>query len=215
MLLERGRGCTPLGEMAARLFLRPGLVEAAAARLAGAGGLRLEGDAACVDDPLALALAAVKLGVSETAVARHLDWRMFEEYAARALAEAGFEALQGLRVHGPGGLELDVLGLDAAAGLAVAVDCKHWSPRVSTPSRLRAAAARHRERLGRLIRHWRRLGLPPGRWRIVPALLVLREHAPRLAEGVPVVPASRLRGFLEELPALAEDPAVYVARLEA
>jgi len=214
-LLEAGEDCVDAEELARRLFLRPGLVRAALERLVEAKGLELNGGRACIADRVELALAAVRLGVPETAVARGLDWRMFEEYAARALREAGFEARRGLRLYGRGGLELDVLGLDPAGGLVVAIDCKHWNPRVSTPSRLRAAAAQHRARVGRLAASWRQLGLPQGRWRIVPALLVLRESVPRLAEGVAVVPASRLRGFIEELPVLAEEPAIHVVRLEA
>jgi len=214
-LLEADEGCVETEELARRLFLRPGLVRAALGRLAKAGGLELSSNGACIADRVELVLAAVRLGVPETAVARGLDWRMFEGYAARALREAGFETRRGLRLHGRGGLELDVLGLDRAGGLAVAIDCKHWSPRISTPSRLRAAAAQHRARVERLAANWRRLGLPGGRWRIVSALLVLRESVPRLAEGVAVVPASRLRGFIEELYMLAEEPAIHVVKLEA
>ncbi|ALL00857.1 hypothetical protein Pyrde_0807 [Pyrodictium delaneyi] len=214
-LLGTREDCVTVDELAARLFLRPGLVRAALEKLAEAGGLELDSDRACVVERIELALAAVRLGVPETVVARGLDWRMFEEYAARALSEAGFEARRGLRLHGRGGLELDVLGLDRAGGLAVAIDCKHWSPRISTPSRLRAAAAQHRARVEKLAAHWRRLGLPGGKWRIVPALLVLRESAPRLVEGVAVVPASRLRGFIEELYVLAEEPAIHVVKLKA
>ena len=63
---------------------------------------------------------------------------------------------------------------------------------------------RHVERVRRLAAAWSRLGLAPAKLRLVPAVLVLREHGlPRLVHGVPVVPVSRLRGFLEELPGLA------------
>jgi hypothetical protein len=45
----------------------------------------------------------------------------------------------------------------------------------------------------------------------VPLLLVLRETGlPRIIEGAPVVPVSRLRGFIEELDYVIDDPSVAV-----
>ena len=204
-LISTRSGCISFDELAGRLFLRKRLVEEAVKRLAEAAEsdvLELREDCVVVRDVLGLALAAVRLGVSENVVARGLDWRMFEEYAARALAEAGYRVYRGLRVGGRGGLELDVLGLGARVG--VAIDCKHWEPRYTVPSRLREAAKRHVERVMKLASFWDRLRLPPGCWKIIPALLVLREHVPRLLEGVVIVPVSRLRGFIEEISVLAE-----------
>ena len=196
-------------EIAERLYTRPQRLRGL---LAGLRGVEEDGEGRlCLRDPVEAAASAVRMGASETVVARGLDWRMFEEYAARALGEAGMDTWRGLRRPGPGGFELDVLGLDPVSGIGVAVDCKHWSPRNTVPSRLRAAAERHRRRLRLLAEAWAGLGLPepPARrrhWLLVPALLVLRENTPRLVEGVYVVPASRLRGFLEELPVLADEP---------
>ena len=105
---------------------------------------------------------------------------------------------------------MDVLGLDSY-GRGVVVECKHWSPRTSAPSRLREAALKHLERTRRLASSWRRLGLPLARRgaKLIPVLLVLRETGvPRLPAGVPVVPVSRLRGFLESLDYLLEEPGV-------
>ena len=214
LLREGTRDCIDLEEISKKLFTRRTLVERAVERLLEAqGGVFLErrGDCVVVKDALGLALAAVRLGVPENVVARGLDWRLFEEYAARALREAGYSVYRGLRVAGRGGLELDVLGLGERVG--VAIDCKHWEPRYTAPSRLREAARRHLERLGRLEAFWDKLRLPTGCWKIVPALLVLREHVPRLLEGVLVVPVSRLRGFIEEIPVLAEADEVEARKI--
>lgn len=200
--LSRGESCVDTAILA-----QPGRVLAARSP---PPGTRLQGGRLCVDDPLVLALHLLRLGVSEKEAAKALDWRMFERYAAEALEEAGFRVWRDIRLHGPGGLQVDVLGLDGY-GRGVVLECKHWSPRTSPPSRLRSAALRHLERARRLAANWQRLGLPRGRYRLVPALLVLREAGvPRLASGVPIVPVSRLRGFLEELDYLLEDPAVAV-----
>jgi len=171
-------------------------------------GVEEDGSRVCVVSPLELALYALRMGAAEKAVVRALDWRMFEEYAARVLGEAGFQVWRDIRLHGAGGFQVDVLGLDGY-GHGLVLECKHWSPRNSAPSRLREAAARHLERTRRLALHWRRLGLPGRGYRLVPALLVLRETGvPRLVHGVPVVPVSRLRGLIEEFDYLLEDPAV-------
>jgi hypothetical protein len=204
LLKLRNEECVNIDTVAARLFIRSVLVRRAAELLSAepGSGIRLESEKICVMDGLALALAAVKLGVPETVVSKSLDWRLFEEYARRAFSEAGYRVYRGLRVGGKGGLELDVLALAEAHG--VAIDCKHWEPRYTVPSRLREAARRHVERIRRLEKHWDRLGLPPGCWRIVPALIVMRENVPKIIEGVFVVPVSKLRGFIEELPVLLE-----------
>ena len=205
-LLIQSRGeCISLEAIAEILFIRLPLVKSAIDALIEAtnkASIELHNNCVIVKDCLELAMAAVRLGVPENVVARSLDWRMFEEYTARALAEAGYRVYRGLRVGGKGGLELDVLGLGTRIGIAI--DCKHWEPRYTVPSRLREAAKRHVERIEKLALFWDRLRLPAGCWKIIPVLLVLREHVPRLLGGVVIVPVSRLRGFIEEIPVLAE-----------
>jgi hypothetical protein len=197
----RGRNCLGLDEL-------PPSTRAALKRAGGLPGTRLSDGMLCVESPMELALFLLRGGVSEKVVASILDWRMFEEYAAWVLGEAGFRVWRGIRLHGAGGFQVDVLGIDTY-GHGIVVECKHWSPRASTHSKLRAAAVRHLERTRNLARFWHRLGLPHGGYRLVPALLVLREAGlPRLVEGVPVVPVSRLRGFIEELDYIMEDPRV-------
>jgi len=204
-LIRSNKECISLETIAKKLFIRLPLVKRAVSVLIEASNkdsIELRNNCIVVKDGLELAMTAVRLGVSENIVTRGLDWRMFEEYAARALTEAGYRVYHSLRVGGKGGLELDVLGLGTRVG--VAIDCKHWEPRYTAPSKLREAAKRHIERVERLALFWNRLRLPPGCWKIIPVLLVLREHVPRLLEGVVVVPVSRLRGFIEEIPVLAE-----------
>ncbi|BEP17187.1 hypothetical protein PYJP_05390 [Pyrofollis japonicus] len=204
LLRLRSEKCVSLDAIATRLFIRSVLVKRAAELLSaepGAGAKLVDGEI-CIEDALALALTAVRLGVPETAISKSLDWRLFEEYARRAFSEAGYRVYRGLRVAGRGGLELDVLAL--AEAHAVAIDCKHWEPKYTVPSRLRDAARRHVERIRRLEKYWDRLGLPQGCWRIVPALIVIKENVPKIIEGVFIVPVSKLRGFIEELPVLLE-----------
>ncbi len=200
--LARGERCVKLQSMP--------LIERSLAMRSVLDGVVRDDDKICVEEPMRLALHALRMGVPEKTVAAALDWRMFEEYAAWALEEAGFHVWRGLRVHGPGGFQVDALGLDGY-GRGVVVECKHWNPRVSSPSRLREAARRHLERVRRLARYWHRLDLPRRRYRLVPLLLVLRETGlPRIIERVPVVPVSKLRGLIEELDYVIDDPSVAV-----
>ncbi|WP_048061557.1 restriction endonuclease [Hyperthermus butylicus] len=179
------QGCKPVTEIAEKAFLRPIVVENALQTLAKAtSAITIEEGVVCLHDPVELAIAAVKNGASETIVARSLDWKMFEDYTAKALEEAGYTVYRSLRVPGKGGLEVDVLGLDPPAKLGIVVDCKHWNPRTATPSRLREAARQHRERLERLAKLWWKLRLPRGTWRLIPVIITLRENVPKLAEGV-------------------------------
>lgn len=211
-----GGGCIGLEEAAGKLFLPAPRLRNLAAKLAEEHPeiVRLEegGEEAriCIPNPVEAALEAAKMGAPENLVTRFLDWRSFEAYTAKALEEAGFQVYRNIRVTWPKPFEVDVVGLDKPAKLAVAVDCKHWNPRNSSPSRLREAARRHRERVEKLARYWWKTGLPKGKWTIIPALIILREHnTPKLTEGVLVVPVSKIKGFLQELPQLAQLPELH------
>ncbi len=202
--------CISTTDISSRLGLRPQLVENAIGLLGEA--VRVVDDCVLVSDPLDLAIAAIRLGASEKIIAEKLDWKMFEDYAAKALGEAGYNVYKDLKLYSPFKFQVDVLGILANHG--VVFECKHWNPRASTPSKLKSVARSHLERVKRLVMAWTRLKLPRplrGVIRLVPAVLVLREHTPApIVEGVAVVPVSRLRGFIEELPSLAYDDRVKV-----
>ena len=199
-------------EASEKLFINPTRLRAALEKLAAEApeAVALEGGEVCIRDLVEAALAAARMGAPESLVARSLDWRDFERFTAKALEEAGFQVYRNLRLTWPKGFEVDVLGLDKPAHLGLVVDCKHWNPRSTPPSRLRQAAIRHRERVERLARYWWKLHLPKGPWTLIPVIVVLREqNTPKLVEGVFVVPASQLKGFLRELPELRELSEVY------
>ena len=206
LALSQASPCFGLGDLAEVVGARAGEVGAVLSSLSGA--VSLEGGEVCVGDRVALALRAVELGADPAKVSDALTWRDFEAFAASALEEAGFEVARNVRASGRGGFEVDVVG--SRPPLAVAIDCKRWSYRASSPSRIAEAAARHRRRAERLAASWPSLGLPARVRTLVPALLVLREDLPREVAGVAVVPASRLRGFLEELEAVAAELGIRV-----
>ncbi len=206
--------CTSINTISSRLGLRPKLVENTISLLGEA--VRIVDDCILVSDPLDLAIAAIRLGASEKIIAEKLDWRMFEDYAAKALGEAGYNVYRNLKLYSPYRFQVDVLGVSANHG--VVFECKHWKPQSTIPSRLKSIAKSHLERARKLALTWTRLGLPRpqrGALRLVPAILVLREHINSLVvDGVAIVPVSRLRGFIEELPSLAYDENIKVTIIE-
>ncbi|MGC9072362.1 MAG: restriction endonuclease [Acidilobus sp.] len=200
-------GCPTLDAIAGASGLTQSRVRLYLEELAPSGGVEPLGDGACVVNKALLVAYAIRLGADPTRLSRHLSWRDFEVLVATALSEAGFTVVRGLRLPGKGGMEIDVTG--AKGRLGVAVDCKRWAYRVSSPSRITTAARAQRVRAERLALKWDEFGLPPVRV-IVPALVVLREDLPRFAEGVAVVPALALRGFIEELDSVVGEVGVRV-----
>ncbi len=166
-----------------------------------------------------LVLALVSKGlVSPEKAARLLDWRDFEEFAARVLQSYGYRVYRNVYRPPPRGFQVDVVAVQPSGRYALVVDCKHWEPRHSSPSRLKRAVARHVDRAKLLLAYWtsaRGLGEKRRPRAVLPVLVVLRENVPPLVEGVPVVPASKLRGFMEELEAILEDPRVRLIKAEA
>ncbi len=205
-LLRLG-GCPTTDDLVRETGLQPVAIARHLQDLAPSGGLEPLGDGACVTGKALLAAYSIRLGADPYRVSRLLSWRDFEALAASALEEAGFEVSRNLRLPGKGGMEVDIVGVRGPYG--VAVDCKRWSYRVSSLSRVAEAARAQRARAERLASLWGSLGLPRARL-IVPALLVLREDLPKVVEGVAVVPAISLRGFIQEIEAVAEEIGVRV-----
>jgi hypothetical protein len=207
--LLNSNGCVTLQELLSGAGLG---VEAARGYMDGLealGGLRLEGGLACPTNRALLAASAIRLGADPEVVSRLLSWRDFEGLVAEALGEAGLRVWRNLRVPGRGGLEVDVLGL--ASDYGVVVDCKRWSYRSSSPSRVAEAASRHAERVRRLMALWGSLGLPRPPRRLLPALVVLREDLPRAVNGAAVVPVLQLSGFTRELDAVVDELGIRYA----
>ncbi len=195
-LLLASRPCAKVSSLVSALYEPEALIAKAVGELevASDGAVELRGNEVCVRDPVSLAIAGVKSGIPEDELARHLDWRDFEAFAAKVLNEAGLEVLRNVVSRVPR-FEVDVVGVGDS--IAVAIDCKRWSYSVSSPSRV-AEAARAQVRRARLLaEHGASLGLPRGCRTLVPALLLLREGLPPVLEGSLVIPASALRTLID------------------
>jgi len=151
-------------------------------------------------NPLEIALLLIERGAELRRISEYLDWRDFEVFTSRILEEFGYVVERGVKLTSPVRFEIDVLGVDSASGLALVIDCKHWS--LAARSRLVEAAERHSERISKLVKYY---------FRVKQKYKVL-EKASRLAPLIItlITPSIRVHSnvlfvSIRELPALLRD----------
>lgn len=145
-----------------------------------------------------LAEELINSGRDPQRVSRFLDWREFEDFAVRSFEKNGFRTAKHVVFKTKGSRrEVDVLAWNDT--FLFAVDCKHWLRGLS-PAKIRNAVHAQVERCKALangpeiLRRFRVLH-PSGR-KIVPVVLTLGDSRRAVVDGVPIVPVSRLVGFL-------------------
>lgn len=104
----------------------------------------------CIKSVVRLATAAIRMGCDPARVSTYLSWKDFESFVAEALLESGYEVLKNLR-FGVRKWEFDVLAMSIPSSLGLVVDCKHWSPRYSSESKIRWVSLSHMEKLRRFL----------------------------------------------------------------
>ncbi|ADV65036.1 restriction endonuclease [Desulfurococcus mucosus] len=114
--------------------------------------IALNGRTVAAVKPLELALRLLEQGVSIERISRAVDWRDFEQLASYVMSEHGYLVESNITLTTPVRLEIDVVGVDTASGLGIAVDCKHWSH--NTRGKLIEAGTRHVERLEKALSHY-------------------------------------------------------------
>lgn len=137
-------------------------------------------------DRLAAATLALEAGCDPERVSQHLTWKDFEQLAAGVLSSLGYQTRTNVRFTKPR-MELDVVGT-SAAGLALAVDCKHWKR--SNLSSIAQHCARQAKRAEELLRR------EEGISKAVPVVMTLHaEKVHFVGDGMPVVPVAKFRSF--------------------
>jgi hypothetical protein len=154
-------------------------------------------------DRLAAATLALESGCDPEQVSRRLSWKDFEQLAAGVLSSLGYLTRTNVRFTKPR-MELDVVG--TSAGLAIAVDCKHWER--SNPSSIAQFCKKQVARAEELVKRNAQIR------EAVPAILTLHAARVRFVAGVPVVPVAQFRsfavdvqGFLGEIRVIRRAPA--------
>lgn len=162
--------------------------------------VRIQGEEVIALDPLLLALKLLGMNVELRKVSELLDWKDFEMFSSNVLEEAGYDVVHGLKMTGPARFEIDVFAVEPSTGFSIAVDCKHWSSR--PPSKLMEAAARHSERVKKMIKHY---PLVKSKYKtiksakhVIPLIVTLLTPTIRVHDGVLLLSIKELPHFLVE-----------------
>lgn len=164
----------------------------------------------CVRSLVPVAMYAIRMGCDPRKVSEYLSWRDFEEFVSEALSARGYEVVRSLR-FGPRRMEIDVLAVDTASSLALAIDCKHWSSRYSS-RKVREVASRHMQRLLELLK-WcayeagRRPLLRRFKYSIA-VIVTLSEAVRGASEGVAIVPVYYFKDFVNRLDLYVEETGI-------
>ncbi len=151
---------------------------------------------------LSLAVLAMQGGADVEKVCGALGWEEFEDFAAFALEQNGFETWKHFRFKfGKKRYEIDVVGVRQP--LVLSVECKHWRQGWKRAA-ITEAVVRQVERTKSLAQL---LPEPKDRLRLagwreasfMPIVVTLYDAPLRICGGVPVVPVFYLNSFLGEM----------------
>ena len=151
-----------------------------------------------------LALYALRLGADFQKICDLLSWREFENIAAQAFEDNGYEVLRNFHLqHNSKRWEIDLIGLKKP--LVLCVDCKHWKRgwRQSATSNAVRAQIERTEALSKTLGNYKQK-IKVDRWEtvtLIPVIMSLTLGPYKVYDDVPVVPVLQLQDFINELPA--------------
>lgn len=151
-----------------------------------------------------MAVQTLRRGILPNSVCRYLTWQEFEMVTSYALKKNGYHVLTHVKIKVNRKLsEIDLFAFQNR--LALMVDCKHWRTHL-TMSKIQEIASTQLRRLkalpshGNLERIAAKLGRKlPAHLRAIPVVVTLLEATYLVCQGVPIVPVSKLAGFLGEV----------------
>ncbi len=162
----------------------------------------------CVKSIVELAIFTVRRGCDPKNVSGYLSWRDFESFVAEALEESGYYVFKNFR-FGVRRWEFDVLAVNTLSSIALAVDCKHWSPRHVSVSKIRTVSLEHINKLKLLLDScgYEFSGYPILRRarHFFGVVVTMSELIRGSVEGVGIVPIYYFRDFLENLSFYVEE----------
>jgi len=160
----------------------------------------VDGRVVSVKNPLELALRLLEEGVSIGRISEVLDWRDFEQLASHVMSEHGFMVETNVMLTTPVRIQIDVVGVDVASGIGIAVDCKHWNH--NTKSKLIEAGLKQVERVRKISLYYeyfkKRYSLFNYVREVIPIILTLQTPLLRVYSGVIYVSAREFNSFLRE-----------------
>ncbi len=157
-----------------------------------------------ISDPVATALALIRIGLSPEKAAALLDWRSFEDLCMRGFQLSGMEVLKGVRFSfNRRRYEIDLLG--TLNELILSADCKMWSKGTSPKLyKLRKAAIKQLERtklLAKALKTTKIEGIEvrKGESLVIPVVITWLDFNGRFSDGVPIIPLYALPNFLDSI----------------
>lgn len=177
--------------------------------------VEVRGEEVFVVKPVDLALELATRGVELARISENLSWKDFEELSARILEGSGFEVARRVMLTTPVRLEIDVLGVEPASRLGIAIDCKHWS--LATSTKLAEAAKLHAERIAKVTRYYSyfkaRYRLFSTAKKIVPAIVTLFTPPLRIHENVLIFSIGEMPNVIRDINTVLDTMGVKPVRL--
>ena len=145
-------------------------------------------------DKMKLAMLALQRGCDIESISKSVSWKDFEALASEILSLCGYLTRTNIRLSKPSRIEIDVIGVNQK--LAIVADCKHW--RRYSISSISSYAEKQARRTKILFKE-------KGRTkqgyiaRAIPIILTLYSMDVEFIDGVPIVPISKFKSFIEDV----------------
>ena len=145
-------------------------------------------------DKMKLAMLALQRGCDIESISKSVSWKDFEALASEILSLCGYLTRTNIRLSKPSRIEIDVIGVNQK--LAIVADCKHW--RRYSISSISSYAEKQTQRIKILFK-------AKGRTkqgyiaRAIPIILTLYSMDVEFIDGVPIVPISKFKSFIEDV----------------
>jgi hypothetical protein len=145
-------------------------------------------------DKMKLAMLALQRGCDIESISKSVSWKDFEALASEILSLCGYLTRTNIRLSKPRRIEIDVIGVNQK--LAIVADCKHW--RRYSISSISSYAEKQAQRTKILLK-------AKGRTkqgyiaRGIPIILTLYSMDVEFIDGVPIVPISKFKSFIEDV----------------
>jgi hypothetical protein len=146
-------------------------------------------------DRMKLAMLALQRGCDIESISKSISWKDFEALTSEILGLYGYLTKTNIRLSKPSRIEVDVIGINNNK-LAIVADCKHWK-RYSLSS-ISSYAEKQIERTKILYRAKRRTK-QDNIAHAIPIILTLYSVDVEFIDGVPIVPISKFKSFIEDI----------------
>jgi hypothetical protein len=145
-------------------------------------------------DKMKLAMLALQRGCDIESISKSVSWKDFEALASEIFSLCGYLTRTNIRLSKPSRIEIDVIGVNQK--LAIVADCKHW--RRYSISSISSYAEKQTQRTKILFKA---KGKTKQGYiaRAIPIILTLYSMDVEFIDGVPIVPISKFKSFIEDV----------------